>query len=160
MSVAVSPHPDLGRLSALLGEWQGDGHGRWAGGDPFSYREWLRFGHNGKPFLVYTQRTESRDDDRPLHGESGYWRPAPDGGVELVLAHPTGVAEIESGRWEGNLLQVRTVSLRTSPSAKIVTALERDFELDGDLLRYELRMSRDESAPVWHLSAELHRTSE
>jgi THAP4-like, heme-binding beta-barrel domain len=154
---SVAPHPDLGRLASLLGEWEGEGSGRWGGGDTFFYREWLSFNHNGKPFLIYSQRTASRDDGRPMHGESGYWRAAPDDGVELVLAHGIGVAEIEVGRWDGNTLRLRTESMRVSPSAKLVTALERDFELDGDTLRYTLRMSRDDASPQWHLAAELHR---
>src|SRR5438067_1301196 len=75
----------------------------------------------------------------------------------LVLAHGIGVAEIEVGAWDGNTLRLRTESLRTSPTAKPVTALERDFELDGDTLRYTLRMSTTSEAPRWHLSGELHR---
>lgn len=157
MSVGAALHPDLGRLAVLLGSWEGEGSGRWGGGDTFFYREWLTFAHNGKPFLVYSQRTAAKDDGRPLHGESGYWRAAPGETVELVLAHGIGVAEIEVGRWEDNQLRLRTEWLRTSPSAKMVTALERDFEIDGDVLRYTLRMSCDAGAPQWHLQAELHR---
>jgi hypothetical protein len=159
VTVNAVTHPDLGRLAGLLGEWEGDGSGRWGEGDTFFYREWLSFKHNGKPFLVYSQRTASKDDGRPMHGESGYWRAAPDGGVEVVLASGIGIAEIEVGRWDGNTLRLRAESLRMSPSAKHVSALERDFELDGDTLRYTLRMSRDEDAPRWHLAAELHRVA-
>ena len=153
----VTPHPDLGRLAELLGDWEGEGRGQWGGGDIFGYREWLRFAHNGKPFVSYTQRTAASDDSRPLHGESGYWRAGADGSVELVLAHGIGVAEIETGAWDGNTLRLRTASLHTTPTAKPVTALERDFELDGDTLRYTLRMSTTADAPRWHLSGELHR---
>jgi hypothetical protein len=153
----VAPHPDLGRSAELLGDWEGEGRGQWGGGDVFGYREWLRFAHEGKPLMSYAQRTAATDDGRPLHAESGYWRATGDAHVELVVAHAIGVAEIEVGRWDGSTLRLRTQSLRLSPSAKPVTALERDFELDGDTLRYTLRMSTSGAAPQWHLTAELRR---
>jgi hypothetical protein len=159
VSVAVPLHPDLGLLSRLIGEWEGEGRGRWKGPDFFHYREWVRFAHNGKPFLAYTQRTAAQDDGRPLHAESGYWRAITGGTVELVLAHPIGVAEIAVGRWNGHQLALRGTSLRTTPAAKRVTLLERDFELAGDKFRYELRMSTDEGPARWHLSGELRRTA-
>ena len=93
-------HPDLGPLAALLGEWHGEGEGRWGGGEPFHYREWVTFSHNGKPFLAYSQRTLG-DDGRPLHAETGFWRPVADGSVEVAITHPIGVVEIELGRWAG-----------------------------------------------------------
>ena len=153
---AIAVHPDLGRLADLLGDWEGEGRGQWGDGGVFEYREWLHFGHTGKPFVAYAQRTAAADDGRPLHSESGYWRAVVDG-VELAVAHSTGVVEIATGRWEGAVLRLRPHAMRTSPTAKAVTALERDFEIDGDTLRYTLRMTRDESPPRWHLSAALAR---
>ena len=159
MSPTVPLHPDLGLLSSLIGEWEGEGRGMWEGPEAFRYREWVRFTHSGKPFLAYTQRTAAQDDGRPLHAESGYWRAAADGAVELVIAHPIGVAEIAVGRWSGHQLTLRSTSLRTTPTAKQVTLLERDFELAGDALRYELHMSTDAGPASWHLSGELRRTA-
>lgn len=159
MSPAAPPHPDLGRLSELLGEWEGEGHGSWEGGEQFRYREWVRFTHNGKPFLAYTQRTAALDDGRPLHAESGYWRAVSGGAVELVVAQPIGIVEIDRGRWSGHRLALRSDSVHTSPTAKRVTAVERDFDLSGDTLRYEMRMSTDEQPARWHLSAVLRRTA-
>jgi len=149
-------HPDLGRLADLLGEWQGEGEGHWGGGEPFHYREWVTFSHNGKPFLAYSQRTLG-DDGKPLHAETGFWRPAPDGSVEVVITHPIGVVEVELGHWEGISLTLRTSSIVRTPTAKTVTALQRDFDLDGDALRYRLRMATDGGETRSHLRAELHR---
>lgn len=159
MSVDQPPHPDLGRLADLLGEWRGEGEGHWAGGERFRYREWVTFGHNGKPFISYAQRTTAVDDGRPLHAESGYWRAAADGAVEVALSHPIGVIEIEVGRWEGSRLTLRTATLERTPTAKAVTALQRDFEIDGDVLRYSLRMATDGGETRPHLMAELRRVA-
>lgn len=152
------PHPDLGRLADLLGDWQGEGEGRWADGQPFGYREWVTFGHNGKPFISYVQRTVAVDDGRPLHAETGFWRAVAHGAVEVAMTHPIGVVEIESGRWEGNRLTLRTTAVECTPTARTVTALQRDFELDGDILRYRLRMATDGGETRPHLAAELRRT--
>jgi hypothetical protein len=148
-------HPDLGRLADLLGDWYGEGVGQWAAGEPFRYHEWVSFGHNGKPFLAYTQRTTAADDGRPLHAETGYWRALGDGSVEVAMSHPIGVIEIEIGRWEGNSLKLRTESLACTPTAKTVTGLDRDYEIDGDVLSYQLRMATDGDEPRPHLAASL-----
>ncbi|MHB8489582.1 MAG: heme-binding beta-barrel domain-containing protein [Candidatus Dormibacteria bacterium] len=152
-------HPALGRLAELLGDWYGEGEGRWLAGEPFHYREWVSFGHNGKPFVSYSQRTSARDDGRPLHAEAGYWRALGEGAVEVAIAHPIGVVEIEAGRWNGNRLTLRTATVECTPTAKTVTGLQREFEIDGDVLRYRLRMATDGGEPRPHLTAELRRTS-
>lgn len=152
-----APHPGLGRLADLLGEWRGTGRGSIGGGPEFAYDERSRFGHDGKPVLNYVQQTTAVADGRPLHTESGFWRATPAGDVELVLAHGSGFAEIEVGRWLGPALRLATVWLRGTPTAKDVTALERDVELDAGRLRYELRMAIGGGTPLFHLRAELLR---
>ncbi|MBV8301068.1 MAG: FABP family protein [Candidatus Dormibacteraeota bacterium] len=149
--------PELGQLRMLIGEWEGSGVGSWAGGAPFRYEEHCSFRHTGKPHLVYRQRTRAVDDGRPLHGESGYLRACGGNDVELVLAHPIGVAEVEVGAWDGATLRLRTHSVQIAPSAKRVTMLERDMDVEGDVLHYVLRMSTDGTAAVQHLEATLRR---
>ena len=73
------------------------------------------------------------------------------------MTHPIGVVEIETGRWEGNRLALRSATVQCTPTAKPVTGLRRDFEIDGDTLRYALRMATDGGEPRPHLTAELHR---
>jgi THAP4-like, heme-binding beta-barrel domain len=154
---APALHPDLTSLAVLLGDWRGEGRGRWGEGAPFAYREEVRFWHAGKPFLAYMQRTTSLDDGRPLHAEMGYWRPAPDGSLEVTMAHPTGFVEIELGTLEGGRLRLATAVLERTPTAKTVTRLERDLDVDGDTLHYVVRMATDGGPARWHLEAILRR---
>lgn len=154
---APEPHPDLAPLAMLLGDWAGEGRGRWGDGAPFAYREEVAFRHSGKPVLAYTQRTVALDDGRPLHSEMGFWRTRPGGAVEVVMAHPTGFAEIELGTVAGGRVRLATASVERTPTAKVVTRLERDLEVDGDRLHYVVRMATDGGAARWHLEAVLQR---
>ncbi|HEX9258271.1 MAG TPA: FABP family protein [Acidimicrobiales bacterium] len=152
-------HPDIESLAPLLGTWQGRGRGEYPTIEPFEFDETVTFGHVGKPFLSYGQRTTSVDDGRPLHSESGYWRLPVLGRVEVVLAHPSGIAELLAGTFDGRTFELRTSSVALTPTAKSVTAVERTFELDGDVLRYTLRMAAVGVPMTHHLGAELHRVS-
>lgn len=145
----------LGRLAAFVGEWRGEGKGRW-GGARFGYREELGFVHAGKPQLAYRQRTRAADDGRPLHAEDGFWRVA-DGGVELVLAQSIGIVELGQARWEAGLLRVRASVLLSTPSAMTVTDVERVYAVEGDVMRVSMRMATDGGALRPHLEATLLR---
>src|ERR1041385_7241917 len=84
-------HPDLAPVAFLLGTWQGHGKGSYPTIDTFEYDEEVRFWHVGKPLLSYTQRTWHPAKGFAMHAEMGYWRVQPEGRIEIVLAHPTGI---------------------------------------------------------------------
>jgi hypothetical protein len=159
-------HPDIRHVSILLGTWSGLGHGEYPPIEPFDFAESVTFGHVGKPFLTYQQRTRSMGSDdlpgQPMHAESGYWRfPAP-GRIEVVLSHPTGVTEIEEGTIEIALdgalvIELATTSVALSSTAKPVTGIERLFRIMGDTMDYQVRMAAVGLPMQHHLSAQLIR---
>jgi len=154
-----SLHPDITPLAFLLGRWAGEGEGRYPTIEPFAYGEEITLSHVGKPYLAYFQRTWSLDDGRPLHAETGYWRCPAAGHVELVVAHPNGIAEVGEGPLTGTSVEVSSTALSRTTTAKEVTAVVRRVRGDGDRLTYELDMAAVGVALSSHLRATLHRVS-
>ncbi len=150
-------HPDVAPLAFLLGTWAGEGKGEYPTIAPFSYLEEVTFGHVGKPFLAYAQRTRAADDGRPLHAETGYWRHVGEGAVEVVLSHPTGIAEVLAGRLSGTSLSLESTAVVLTGTAKSVTALRRELSVDGEVLSYRLAMAAVGQPLTHHLAATLRR---
>jgi hypothetical protein len=154
-------HPDIAVLAPLLGTWTGQGAGEYPTIEPFGYVEEVTFGHAGKPFLSYAQRTKASDDGRPLHAETGYVRVPSPGRVEWVLAHPTGITEIQEGTLivTGTTIEMElnATSIGLTASAKDVTALARSVRVHGDKLTYTVRLGAVGQPLQHHLAATLHR---
>lgn len=157
----IDLHPDLEALAPLLGTWAGQGAGEYPTIQPFEYLEEAVFSHVGKPFLAYAQKTKALADGKPLHAETGYLRVPQPGLLELVLAHPSGITEIEVGTYSvtGDLIEIdlATTKIGLTPTAKEVTALGRSFRIDGDELSYSVRMGAVGQPLQHHLAAVLHR---
>ena len=150
-------HPAVGPLAALVGVWTGAGHGVYPTIEPFDYEETVTFSHVGKPFLAYAESTADPADGRLLHGETGYWRMAGPDWAEVVIAQPTGVAEVAEGAVSDGSLRLRSTCIACTTTAKEVSAVERDLDVDGDTLRYTLRMAAVGQPLALHLTGELHR---
>lgn len=157
----IDLHPDLASLAPLLGTWTGRGAGKYPTIQPFDYLEEVVFSHVGKPFLAYGQKTRAVADGKPLHAETGYLRVPRPGHIELVLAHPSGITEIEVGTYSdtgGRIdMELSTTSIGLTPTAKEVTALSRSFRVDDDQLSYTVRMAAVGQPLQDHLAAVLHR---
>lgn len=154
-------HPLCEPLLPLLGTWRGRGSGHYPTIDDFGYLEEVTFGHVGKPFLAYGQKTRDATTELPLHAEQGYFRPDAEGGVELVLVQPSGIIEIHTGSitpTDGGVeLRLHTVHVATAPSAKDVTEVERSITVQGDTLTYDMSMAAVGLELQHHLNATLQR---
>ncbi len=154
-------HPDLAPLAFLLGRWEGAGVGGYPTIESFQFGQEMNFSHNGKPFLSYTSRTWRLDAEghlgQPLATETGFWRPQPDGQVELLLAHPTGIIEIYLGEVSGTRVDLATDVVARTESAKEYTAGRRLYGLIGDDLGWAYDMAAEGQPLQSHLSAQLKR---
>jgi hypothetical protein len=154
-------HPDVAVLAPLLGTWTGAGTGEYPTIETFGYVEEIIVGQIGKPFLTYAQRTRASADGRPLHAETGYLRVPSPGRIELVVAHPTGVTEIDEGTLavedDGLTIEADSTTIGLTGSAKNITALSRSFRFAGDELTYSVRMAAVGVPLTHHLAATLRR---
>ena len=152
-----APHHDLAEITFLLGTWRGEGEGVWPGAGDFRYGEEMIFEHVGDPFLLYTQRSWSPEDHAPIHLERGFVRPVGLGRVDLVLAHPLGVAEVAEGTVSGSVIDVASTAVALATTGSPVTELHRRIRVEGDTLSYELEMATREVPRRFHLRGVLRR---
>ena len=163
MPEGVEPHPDLAPLRFLLGRWEGVGVGGYETIESFQFGQEIVFGHNGKPYLIYTSRSWALDatgmPSRPLAMESGFWRPQPANKVEVMLAHPTGITEIYRGEVAGTKIEMTTDLVARTESAKEVRAGHRLYGMAGADLAWAYDMAAVGKPMQPHLSAQLKRVS-
>lgn len=153
-------HEDCAPLAFLLGTWRGRGEGEYPTIEPFAYLEEVTFGHVGKPFLAYSQKTRHADTNQPLHAEAGYVRAVGDERIEFVLSQPSGIVELHSGRVVDTRLELALHAVHTTPAAKSVTDVVRSIEVTGDTLSYTIAMAAVGEPLTHHLRATLERAAE
>jgi hypothetical protein len=151
-------HPDIVHLAWLVGSWAGAGAGRYPTIEPFDYLEQVEFGHVGKPFLSYVQRTKHAETGLPLHAEAGYIRPVGTDRAELVVSQPSGISEVHEGVIDEQTINFRSISVVTTATAKEVSAVNRTLAVDGDTLSYTVDMGAVGLDLQHHLSAMLRRS--
>jgi hypothetical protein len=156
-------HEALAPLHFLLGRWEGAGVVGYPTIESARFGQEITFSHNGKPFLIYSSRTWLLDEEghigRPLAMETGFWRPQPDGQLEVLLVHPTGISEIYLGEVTGTKIEMATDAVLRTSTAKEVTAGRRLYGLVGtDLdLGYAYDMAAVGQPLQPHASAQLKR---
>ena len=149
-------------LAPLLGTWRGAGRGSYPTIDDFTYAEELVFGHVGKPFLSMVQRSRDLLTGEPLHAEAGYLRALPDDAIELTVAQPSGVVEVDVGSVtktsDGLVVELESAEVGLTSTAKSVTAVRRRLEVAGSTLISELWMAAvGEADLIHHVRSELSR---
>lgn len=151
-------HPALLPLSWLLGTWRGHGRGDYPTVQEFSYGQELTFSHRGKPLLELVSHTWSLDDGRPLAVETGFLRPQPDGSIEAVISHGSGVVELSYGTLEGVKLELASDFMARTSSAQEVSGLHRLYGLLEGVLLYAIDMSAVGQPLQPHLWGRLYRS--
>lgn len=150
---------DAHPFAMLAGTWRGQGDGFYPTVADFSYEEELViWPEPGRPFARWTTTTRDSTTGEGRHCEAGFLRATPDG-LELVLAHRSGVVEIATGSFSDDTLELASITMSGAPSAKQVDHITRRYELDGDVIRYTLDMAAVGVPLTAHLRAELHRVA-
>jgi hypothetical protein len=96
----------------LEGTWRGKGQVT----DKIPYEEELVV-NKLKPTLFSITQNTWNSDIGPLHKETGYIKLTGDNKVELILAHPFGIAEVSEGTIDGKKITFKTKSLSRASSA-------------------------------------------
>ncbi|GAA4773809.1 FABP family protein [Actinomycetospora chlora] len=154
-------------LLPLVGVWRGEGEVVYPTIDgPFHFGQQITVAHDGRPFLSWESRSWILDGPggevvRPAAREVGWWRPQPDGTIELLLAHQTGIIELYYGSsrtqtsWE-----LQTDAIARTSTAKEVNGATRLYGIvdDGDLAYVEERAMVGQPLQP-HTSARLRRVA-
>lgn len=155
------PEP-LRPLAWLIGRWEGAGVLGYPTIESAHFGQEIEVTHDGRGFLKWESRAWILDSAtgeriRPAAVESGFWRPQPDGEVELLLVHPTGILEMYFGTIEPARIQLRTDGVMRSPHAKEYNAATRMYGLVDGQLMYAMDMAAVGKELQSHLSATLKR---
>ncbi|TXG71414.1 hypothetical protein EZV62_006349 [Acer yangbiense] len=126
-------HPAIAPLSYLLGTWRGQGE-----------------------VIAYTQKTWKLGSGEPMHAETGFFRPKPDGTIELVIAQSTGLLELQKGTYNAQDKVIKLHSELVGNASK-VREISRVFELVNEELSYVVEMGTNLTSLQPHLRATLRK---
>jgi hypothetical protein len=150
-------------LGLLEGTWRGEGRGGYPTVTSFDYRETLVFTRRDEKTLAYEQRTQKHYDGGTeylqSHWESGFISILENNEMQLVNIQMGGRSEILVGSVESldAMFRIHFVSKTLSNDPRMISSA-RTFELEGDILRYEMEMQTtkvNQSTP--HLKIILQR---
>ena len=132
-------NPALTPVAWLLGRWEGTGRASYPDSEDMEFGQQIDFADNGGDYLHYLSQTFELDDEgrahKPLSMETGFWRPQPDGGLEVVLCQPGGYAEVWYGTIAGAKIELATDAILRSVTAEEYSAGQRLYgHVEGDLL--------------------------
>lgn len=151
-------------LLPLVGVWRGTGmFGNDPTDGPPQFGQQITVSHDGRPFLRYESvmwlLSPVGEVNGPGSREIGWFRPQPDGSIELLVAHAEGRIEVFYGQARSAASwALSTDGVWRTPSAPPVVGATRLYGItvDGRLAYVEERAHTDiELAP--HASAALQR---
>lgn len=149
--------PALIGLAWLRGRWEGTGYLQWPGQEKMDYSIQVDFADNGEDYLHYLcqafEVNTEGNPTKPVFMETGFWRPLPDGTVDVVMCSPDGFAEIWFGKLQPGRIDLITDAVARTRDAKVAyTAGRRLYgNVDGQLLFSFDRATEDQElqAYVW-----------
>lgn len=157
-------HPDLEKLSFLIGRWEGVGVAGYPEVPEFQFGQEVEFTPDVGPCLSYRSRVWRLADDGSLGehvaSESGYWRmrPQDDAGdgtpdapavhLEVLLAHPEGYNEVYLGNVFASRVELSTDAVVHTETGLEATAGHRLYGLFGE--------GRENLGYAWDLAANGH----
>jgi hypothetical protein len=160
VEIPADLHPACVPLAWLLGTWEGAGVGDYPTTQPFRFGQQVRVDYvPGKAYLTYSSAAWALADNgaigAPMARETGYWRPQPDGEVEVLLTHPTGIVEIYLGVHAPARVELATRGVLTTETAKPYRAGKRMYGLVEGRLMWVMDMAAMGHDLQPHVSAEL-----
>lgn len=154
-------HPDLEKLSFLIGRWEGVGVAGYPDVDEFQFGQEVEFTHDGGPVLNYRSRVWRVNADGSLGeyvtAESGYWRVRPEQAaqereddapvihLEALISHPEGFTEVYLGNIFAHRVEMHTDAVLRTETGMAATAGHRLYGLFGD--------NRETLGYAWDLAA-------
>ncbi len=148
----------------LVGVWLGEGRVHVPDStDERLFGQQLTISHDGRGFLRHESVSWLIDDDgnaTPFEREIGWWRPQPDGTIELIISDANGVVEI----FYGNAPTFSSWSLGTdavvrTTSAPAVTGATRLYGIVEGKLAYVTERATTVYPLQPHVSALLERVA-
>ncbi len=158
-------HPQMAPLAWLVGHWEGSGLFGYPTITDARFGQELQISHDGRPFLQHRSKSWVLDEEgrkvRLSAGEQGYWRVGPDGDIELLLVHHTGILELFVGTRDVDrpYVQLRTDAVLRSPHAQEYNAALRLYGYVESDLAWTMDMAAVGQPMTNHLSARLKKVT-
>ena len=113
----------------MIGRWEGSGKATYPGTEDFDFGQQIDFAHNGGNYLHYLSQMFEVDDQGLAIRPRLAWRlvlaPQPDGGLEVVMCHPAGYAEVWYGSISGSKIELATDAVVRTAAAEDYAAGQR-----------------------------------
>lgn len=147
-------------LAFLIGTWHGTVQVIFPTIESTYCEEEMRFEDGGAgpdfAFVAYTERAWDPQTGLAQHSERGFWRCEGER-VDVALAHPIGVTEISEGALVGTTITLVSTAISRATTGLEVLTLHRRYEVQGELMQYEILMATPGTPLTRHLTGRLTR---